>query len=127
MYCQEEVNIDSKFTNKVFNHKTLHPKNNFIPKGLVTLERIFSKNEIHVNPVFQPKEEDVEDINIGTTEEPKTIKFSKVLLAEVKHSNMKLFNDYIDLFARKYDDISNYYTFIIEHKIPMKPGLKLFK
>jgi hypothetical protein len=58
-------------------HKFLQLKNNFIPKGLVPLEQLFDKNDVHVKPVVLPKDENIEDCNIGTYHEPKYIKLSK--------------------------------------------------
>jgi hypothetical protein len=59
------------------NHKILQLKNNFIPKGLVPLEKLFDRNDVPIKPIVHPKDENVDDCNIGTDEEPKYIKLSK--------------------------------------------------
>ena len=67
-----------KFKNKIENHKIVQLENNFIHKGLVPLERLFDKNDAPHKHVIQPKEEDVEEVNIGTKSEPKNIKLYKL-------------------------------------------------
>ena len=41
-------------------------KSNFIPKGLMPLEKIFDKNDIDKNTKVQPWEDEIQDQNIGT-------------------------------------------------------------
>jgi hypothetical protein len=38
-----------------------------------------------------------------------------------------LLKEYKDVFAWSYEDLKTYDTFIIEHKIPLKPGVNPFK
>ena len=54
-------------------------KNNFIPRGLIPLERLFDQNDVAKNPKVKPVGDAVEDKNIGTEENPKIIKLSKKL------------------------------------------------
>ena len=54
--------------NEIAGHKIIELKSNFIPKGLVPLERIFSKDDTLLKPVVQSLEENVVDCNIGSTE-----------------------------------------------------------
>jgi hypothetical protein len=58
--------------------------NNMIPKGLVPLETLFDENDVARNPKITVNDEDVKDCNIGTPENPKIIKLSKMLSLEVK-------------------------------------------
>ena len=41
-------------------------KGNFIPMGLVPLEKLFDPNDVAKEPQLFPSWEDVEDVNIGT-------------------------------------------------------------
>ena len=41
-------------------------KGNFIPKGLVPLERIFSEDDTPLKAAMQSSEENMVDFNIGT-------------------------------------------------------------
>ena len=54
-------------------------KNNFIPRGLIPLEKLFDQNDVAKNPKVKPVENAVEDRNIGTEENHKIIKVSKKL------------------------------------------------
>ena len=54
-------------------------KNNFIPRGLIPLEKNFDQNDVANKPKVKPVENVVEDRNIGTEENPKIIKLSKNL------------------------------------------------
>ena len=42
--------------NEIVGHKIIELKSNFIPKGLVPLERIFSKDDTPLKPVVQSSE-----------------------------------------------------------------------
>ena len=54
-------------------------KGNFIPKGLVPLERLFSKDDTLIKPTLQTTEENVMEYNIGSENQPQMIKLSKLL------------------------------------------------
>jgi hypothetical protein len=51
---------------------------------LVPLEKLFDENDVARNPRITMNDEDVKDCNIGTQENPKTIKLSKKLSPEIK-------------------------------------------
>lgn len=55
-------------------------KDNVLPTGLTPLEDIFDSNDIPRKPKMQPLNAEIEDCNIGTTENPKTVKLSKMSL-----------------------------------------------
>ena len=59
-------------------------KSNYIPKGLIPLEKLFDHNDVAKDPKVQPVENDVQDHNIGTEESPKIVKLSKKLPAKEK-------------------------------------------
>jgi hypothetical protein len=69
--------MTSEFSEYMVGHKFLQLKNNFIPKGLVPLEQLFDRNDVPIKPTVCPKDDNVEECNIGTEQEPKFIKLSK--------------------------------------------------
>jgi len=84
--CCCEVNEDTVvcknndlFQNQIARRDIVQLKNNIIPKGLVPLENIFDNNDVAKNPKITANDEDIEYWNIGTQEDPKIIKLSKML------------------------------------------------
>ena len=64
---EEEVEeVDECSENEIVVHKIIELKSNFIPKGLVPLERFFSKDDTPLKPVMLYSEENVVECNIGT-------------------------------------------------------------
>jgi hypothetical protein len=55
------------------------------------------------------------------------VKLSKYLPAQVKNKYAKLLKQYKDVFAWSYDNLRTYDTSVIEHKIPLKHGIKPFR
>ena len=102
-------------------------KNNQIPKGLIPLERLFNQDDIPSKTTLQPQPEEVEDCDIGSKENPRMVKLSKYLSTETKNKYTELLRKYIDVFAWSYEELKTYDTSVIEHKIPLKPGVKHFK
>jgi hypothetical protein len=52
----EEAEEIPKFSNYMAEHKVLQLKNNFIPKGLVPLEKFFDRNDVPIKPYVLPKD-----------------------------------------------------------------------
>jgi hypothetical protein len=102
-------------------------KNNQILKGLIHLERLFDQNDVPVKSTLQPQPEEVEDCDIGTEKESRVVKISKFLPPEMKFKYKDLLRQYKDVFAWSYDELRMYDTSIIDHKIPLKPGVKPFR
>ena len=102
-------------------------KSNWIPKGLIPLERLFDQNDVPVKSTLQPQPEEVEDCDIGTEEESRMVKISKFLPPEIKIKYKDLLRQYKDVFAWSYDELRTYDTSVIDHKIPLKPGVKPFR
>ena len=65
---KEVEDADEYSENEIAGHKIIELKGNFIPKGLVPLERIFSKDDTPLKPTMQSSEENIVDYNIGTKE-----------------------------------------------------------
>ena len=45
-------------------------KNNYIPKGIIPLEKLFNQNDVDKYPKVQPIENANEDQNVGTEDSP---------------------------------------------------------
>jgi hypothetical protein len=69
----------------------------------------------------------VEDCDIGTEEESRVVKMSKFLPPKEKVKYKDLLRKYKDVFAWSYDELKTYDTSIIDHKIPLNPGVKPFR
>ena len=80
-------------------------KSNHIPRGPIPLESLFDQNDVAKEPKFDPATDTIEDINIGTEEDPKIIKLSKKLLTVDKDGYVKLMKKYMDFFALSYEDL----------------------
>jgi hypothetical protein len=55
------------------------------------------------------------------------VKISKYLPTQIKSKYFELLKHYKYVFSWSYDDLKTYDTFFIEHKIPLKHGIKPFK
>ena len=76
---QEQNNHEQKYQNKIAVHEVMKLPTNFIPKGLVPLERLFDQNDVPVKPPDKQHIEEVVDCNLGTVEDPRFVKISKAL------------------------------------------------
>jgi hypothetical protein len=91
------------------------------------LERLFNQDDIPSKSTLQPQPKEVEDCDIGTKGNPWMVKRSKYLSTEIKNKYVELLRKYKDVFACSYEELRTYDTSVIEHKIPLKPGVKPFK
>ena len=64
-------------------------KNNFIPKGLVPLERLFDNNVVFLKPESKVDGESTIGCNIGTKDQPRLVKVSKFLPLETRTKYIK--------------------------------------
>ena len=122
-----DKNKEDPLINNIVDHEIIQLKNNYIPKGLVPLEKLFDNNDVAKNPGVKPSHEDVEDINVGTKQEPRLVKISKRLSVEAKEKYLKVLKQYQDVFACSYDDLKVYDTSVIKHTIPLTENEKPFK
>ena len=51
--------------NRIGGKGVIQLKSNFIPNGLILLEKLFDHNDVAKNPTVQPNEEDIQYRNIG--------------------------------------------------------------
>ena len=123
---EEEGQVDEFAEDEIAGHKIIELKSNFIPQGLVPLERIFTKDYTPSNPMVQSSEENVVECNIGSAEHPRMVKISKSLTTEQRNRYIKLLKEHVDVFAWSYEELRTYDTGIIQHKVPLKPNVKPF-
>jgi hypothetical protein len=64
---------------------------------------------------------------VGIAKEPRIVKLSKYLPPEMKRKYTDLLRRYKDVFSWSYNELKTYDTSVIEHKIPLKPGVKPFR
>ena len=95
----QEADEKQEYVNNLCGKEILHMKINSIPKGLVPLEKLFYPNDVSKEPQVVPSYEDVEDVDIGIEEEPKIIKISRTLSAEVKKIYISLMTEYSYVFS----------------------------
>jgi hypothetical protein len=91
------------------------------------LEYIFDSNDVAKSPKVAPREDEVEECNIGTEKDPKVIKISKNLTQESKEKYIKLMKEFYDAFSWNYDDRKVYDLGVIQHTIPIQKNAKPFK
>jgi hypothetical protein len=111
-------------------HADDHPKFHMIPKGVASLEDLFDLRERFKGPKNAKTGSSCplhETINLGTLENPKNVNIGKTISKEDRKSYIKLFKEYQDIFAWSYKELKTYDTRIIQHTIPLKPGIKPFQ
>lgn len=122
-----EGNDTSDFKAQIANHDIIQLSNNFIPKGLIPLEKLFDQNDVFRNLQSISSEDDIEEINVGTDKDIKNIKLCTSLDPKIKTQYFKLLQNYKDVFAWTYADLKTYDTSLIQHKIPLKPKAKPYQ
>jgi len=70
------------FLNAVAGQEIIQLSNNLIPRGLVLVERLFDSNDVAVKPRILLSDGEMEDYNLGTDNDPKTVKVSNTLKKE---------------------------------------------
>ena len=102
-------------------------KSNFIPKGIIPLEKLFDQNDVAKKPKVQPHDYDIQYQNIGMEDFPKIIKLSKKLSIETKKKYIELMKKYFDVFSWRYEYLKECDTSIMQHIILVKLGEKTFR
>jgi len=88
---------------------------------------LFDQDDVVRKPTLVPTEKGVEDVNIGTADQPKLVKLSKTLSPESKAKYVKLLSKFFDVFAWDYSDFKLYDKNVIQHTIHIKLDQKPFK
>ena len=94
---------------------------------MVPLEDFFDNNDLAKSPKVAPRDDEVEECNIGTERYPKVIKISNNLTKESKEKYIKLMKEFHDVFSWTYDDLKVYDLGVIQHTIPVQKNAKPFK
>ena len=96
-------------------------------KGLISLQDLFDYNDVARNRKVIPNSDEVEEYNIGTDVDIKIIKLSKALDSENKQRYITLMKEFSDVFSWSYEDLKEYDTIFIQHRIPIKENEKPFR
>lgn len=99
-------------------------KDHTLPRGLVPLEILFDANDVAVKQKKLSQDGEMEYCNLGTQQEPKMVKLFKGVRKGYKERYVDIFKKYMDVFAWSYEDLKTYDLDIIQHKIPLKDGVK---
>lgn len=108
-----EVAEVSGLKDSIAKQKVFLLKDNILRKGLVPLERIFNPNDVVVDLGKTPQDEHIQDHNIGTQEEPRLVRLFSGVSPNYQERYIKLFKDYVDVFAWSYEDLKTYDVNII--------------
>ena len=123
----ESAEPEPTYLTQLVGRDIINLKSNSFPRGLVPLEDIFDSNDVAKRPKVAPRDDEVEECNIGTEEDPKVIKISKNMTQESKEKYIKLMKEFYDVFAWTYDDLKVYDPYVIQHTIPIQKNAKPFK
>jgi hypothetical protein len=128
---QQNLNVEEsqkpKLKQRLGQHDIVQLPNNYIPRGLVPLEKIFDQNDVPYKPDKKEKDPVVHEHNIGGESQPKLINLSSELTADQKSKYCSVLKEFSDVFAWKYSDLKTYDPDIIQHKIPLEKDTIPFK
>lgn len=88
------------------------------------MEKLFDNNDFYKNSLFHSPEEEIEECNIGTLDVVRNVQLSSTLPSDVKVRYLNLLKNYKYVFVWSYNELKTYDTYLIEHKIPLKPKEK---
>lgn len=120
-FCPDpSINLDLNF---------IQLKGSKILKGLVTLERFFTHNDVFTGK--KAPDDDgkgsCERINLGDESNPKMVIVGKCSSSKENRMLNKLLEEYIDVFAWSYDDLKEFRNGQFQHQIPLKLGVSPFR
>jgi len=128
---QENQNVEEskkpKLKRKMGQHDIVQLLNNYIPWGLVPLEKIFYQNDVPYKPDKKEKDHVVHEHNIGSQNHPKFINLSVELTVDQRSEYCSIMKEFADVFAWKYSDLKTYNPDVIQHKIPLEKDTIPFK
>ncbi|KAH9327431.1 hypothetical protein KI387_007609, partial [Taxus chinensis] len=119
--CRESVMDQDKESKG--NDDICQLKGNKIPKGLVSLERLFNrhdrfvKNKRQDDPNSSPE---TEPVNLGSVEHPQFLNNGKCCTPEEKQKFVKLLKKYMDVLAWSYANLKSFKPKDVQHDIPLK-------
>ncbi len=71
--------------------------------------------------------DDLEEIDIGPGDRPRPTLISKNLSPEFRTKLIELLKEYRDCFALEYYEMLGLSRSIVEHRLPIKPGVRLYQ
>jgi hypothetical protein len=109
-----------------YDDQIIQLKSNKLPKGLVTLESIFSRDdELRRNKAgMQVKEDHYEDLEVA---DGKFLKLGKVCTQQEKSEFIELYKEFPDIFAWEYSDLKGFDPNLAQHTIELLPNAKPIK
>jgi hypothetical protein len=123
-----EEDLDGgKFLSKIAECNIVQLPSNYIPRGLVPLERIFDRNDVSLKGEISEDDANIIQCNIGIDSKPKFVKLSRSLTKEQRSEYAGLLRESADVFAWTYEDLKTYNTSVIEYKIPLKREANPFR
>jgi hypothetical protein len=121
---QENQNVGEskkpKLKKKMGQHDIVQLPNNYIPRGLVPLEKLFDQNNVPYKPDKKEKGPTVHEHNIGSQSHPKFINLSTELTANQRLEYCSITKEFADVFSWKYSDLKTYNPDVIQHNIPLE-------
>jgi hypothetical protein len=108
---------------RTYREETNNIKTNCVLKNVLAFENLFdlqSKFRRPANPKTNSSTMMHFLVNLGTFEQPKYVNLGTCCLDTKKHTFIKLFKKYRDVFSWMYDDLKTYDMRIIQHVIPIK-------
>jgi ribonuclease HI len=123
----EEESQTPELKKKLGQHDIIQLPNNYIPRGLVPLERLFDQNDVPYKPDKKEKDPAVQEHDIGGKSQPKFINLSSELSDDERSNYCSVLKEFSDVFAWKYSDLKTYDPDIIQHKIPLEKDTIPFK
>jgi ribonuclease HI len=104
-----------------------NPKENPLPKGLISLEQIFDRHDMCKKKKEIVKPGEYIEVNIGSDQDPKDDKNWKRYFRKRKKRLNKSCEKYRDVFSFTYDELKAYNEDVIQHTIPLKEDAKPFR
>lgn len=90
-----------------------------------TMQEKGANHRVVEEPVWMvPDDQEIEEWNLNTDEEPKTIRVNKNLPNSFKAEARKVFTEYKDVFAWEHDDLKGVDPKVCQHRIPLIPDAK---
>lgn len=100
-------------------------KGNKIPKGLISLEKLFDKHDRYVKEQQKTRTSflgQYEKYNIGTEDNPTLVNSSNWCTDEEKEKFITLLHEYKDVLAYSYEDLKSFRPKEVQHDIRLKFG-----
>ena len=74
-----------------------------------------------------PPFDDLETVDLGTTDQPREMRIGTTLSADERDSLLRLLGSYLDVFAWSYEDMPDLDPSIVQHHLPLVPHARLVK